>query len=260
MMPGPADDFARANARFWTGYTEEYLAEHGGTLGEEQLLWCPEGLTEDLAGLLGKVDGRDVLEVGCGAAQGSRWIAAHGGNATGIDISPGMLAAGRAAVEQAGLAVTLLEADARRLPFEDASFDTAFTAFGAIPFVPDPERIFLEVARVLRPGGRWVFSTSHPMRWVFADDPAPSHLRVVRPYFDREPYLETDEGGLAYAEFQHTLAALVGGLVAAGFRIERVLEPEWVEGNEHVWGSWSRERAPYVPGTLIVSARSERAD
>ncbi|HHW84206.1 MAG TPA: class I SAM-dependent methyltransferase [Actinomycetales bacterium] len=254
MTPGHADHYARANARFWTGYREDYLAEHGAVLGESHLLWCPEGLTEEDAGLLGDVAGLDVLEVGCGAAQGSRWVAARGGRATGVDLSPGMLRAAHDGVASSGLDVTLVEADARSLPFPPRSFDLAFTAFGAIPFVPDPERIFAEVARVLRPGGRWVFSTSHPMRWVFADDPSAQHIRVVRRYFDPEPYTEHRGGELVYAEFQHTLTDLVGGLLGAGFAIESVLEPEWVEGNEHVWGAWSKERAPFVPGTLIVSS------
>lgn len=248
------DEFARANARFWTGYREDYLAEHGGILGEAHLLWCPEGLTEESAGLLGDVAGLDVLEVGCGAGQGSMWVAARGGRATGIDLSPGMLEAAREAVGKSGLSVELVEADARELPFSDGSFDVAFTAFGAIPFVPDPERVFAEVSRVLRPGGRWVFATSHPMRWGFADDPSAEHIRVVRPYFDAEPYLEHRDGELTYAEFQHTFSAQVNGLVGAGFVIERVLEPEWVEGNDHIWGAWSPERAPWVPGTLIMAS------
>lgn len=248
------DVFGEANARFWTGYAEDYLAEHGETLGVSDLLWCPEGLYESEARLLGDVTGLDVLEVGCGAAQGSRWVASCGGRPTAVDLSPGMLSRARLLNLEADVSFPLVEADARDLPLPDDAFDLAFTAFGAIPFVPDPERIFVEVARVLRPGGRWVFSTSHPMRWGFADDPDPAHLRIVRPYFDEAAYLEHDEAGLAYAEFQHTFEELFAGLRAAGFRLTDVREPRWQPGHTHVWGAWSPERAPYVPGTLIVSA------
>ncbi len=69
--------------------------------------------------------------------------------------------------------VPLVQAGAERLPFRAASFDLACSAFGAVPFVADPGRVMAEVARVLRPGGRWVFAVNHPMRWVFSDDPGP---------------------------------------------------------------------------------------
>lgn len=245
------DDAGRANARFWSGYAQEYLAEHGSALGEIRLLWCPEGLTEDEAHLLGDVAGARVLEVGCGAAQGARWVAAHGGDVVATDIAPGMLAEARSLNRRTGVRVPLVEADARALPFADGAFDVAFTAYGAIPFVPDPERVFAEVSRVLRPGGRWVFSTCHPMRWVFADDPTVDGLRVVRRYFDAEPYTEGEEE-LEYAEFQHTVSDLVNGVLAAGMTVDQLLEPRWSPGNAHSWGAWSEERAPWVPGTVIL--------
>ena len=59
----------------------------------------------------------------------------------------------------------LVQADAQHLPFADASFDIVFTAFGAVPFVADSAAVMREAARVLEPGGRWVFATSHPTRW-----------------------------------------------------------------------------------------------
>lgn len=253
--PGGRDRFAAANATFWTSYAPEYLEEHGGVLGGADLLWCPEGWTEDEVGWLGDVEGLDVLEVGCGAAQGSRWVAANGGRPVAVDLSPGMLEAARAQAAATGIEVPLVLADARDLPFPNRSFDLVFTAFGAIPFVPDPDQIFSEVARVLRPGGRWVFTTSHPMRWVFADDPDPDHLRVVRPYLTGEPYLEAAGDRLTYAEFQHTVEDLVAGMHAAGFALTDLREPAWKPDHTHVWGAWSPERAPFVPGTLMMAGR-----
>lgn len=249
-----ADDAARANEHHWSTTAAEYIEEHGEFLGDVNLMWCPEGLTEDDLGLLGQLAGARVLEVGCGAAQGARWAARAGGDVVACDIAAGMLAQARLLGARTGIEVPLVRADARALPFATESFDVVFTAFGAIPFVPDPERIHAEVARVLRPGGRWVFSTTHPMRWVFADDPDVAHLRVVRPYFDAAPYAEYDDGVLAYAEFQHTLAEVVNGVIAAGLVLDEVVEPRWKAGNTASWGPWSAERAPFVPGTLLVRA------
>ena len=249
------DEAAQAHGRWWTENALDYHVEHGAFLGDADLRWCPEGVTEDTAGWLGPVRGARVLEVGCGAGQGSRWVARHGGHAVGCDVAEGMLAVGRRLNAATGLDVPLVAADARHLPFVDRSFDVVFTAFGAIPFVPDPGTIHREVARVLRPGGRWVFSTTHPMRWVFADDPSADHLRVVRPYFDADPYAEYHGAELEYAEYQHTMAELVGGVLRAGFVLEDLVEPRWVEGNTEVWGAWSAERAPWVPGTVVLRAR-----
>ncbi len=56
---------------------------------------------------------------------------------------------------------------------------------------PTRRHVMREVFRVLRPGGRWVFSVTHPMRWIFLDDPGEGGLVAVHSYFDRRPYVET---------------------------------------------------------------------
>jgi SAM-dependent methyltransferase len=249
--PAGAEESARGNRHWWDREAASYLAEHGGLLGRDAFVWGPEGLREEDAGLLGDVRGRDVLEVGCGAGQCTRWLAAHDARAVGLDLSAGML---HADGDRSG--ASFVQADARRLPFAAASFDLACSAYGAVPFVADPDRIMREVARVLRPGGRWVFSLTHPVRWAFPDDPGPAGLVADRSYFDRTPYVELDaDGTVLYAEHHRTLAGRVADLVAAGFVLERLLEPEWPEAADHVWGGWSPLRGRVLPGTLILAAR-----
>ena len=253
---GPAgpEESVRGNRRWWDREAPDYLAEHGAFLGDDDFVWGPEGLREADAGLLGEVAGRDVLEVGCGAAQCSRWLAAQGARVVGLDLSFGMLR--RAAARSATSGPGLVQADARALPFATGSFDLACSAYGAVPFVADPERIMTEVARVLRSGGTWVFSVTHPVRWAFADDPGPDGLVARRSYFDRTPYVELDEAGtVLYAEHHRTLGDRIAALVSAGFTVERVVEPEWPPRAEHVWGGWSPLRGRLLPGTLILTAR-----
>ncbi|HLS02168.1 MAG TPA: class I SAM-dependent methyltransferase, partial [Beutenbergiaceae bacterium] len=160
-----------------------------------------------------------------------------------------MIAQAQSLNASTGIDFPLTVADARRLPFDNASFDQAFTAFGAIPFVKNPQEVHREVFRVLRPGGVWTFATTHPMRWAFPDDP--DSLTVTRSYFDRTPYAETTAKG-TYAEFHRTLGDHINDVITCGFTIGRILEPEWVEGNTHVWGGWSPTRGTYLPGTLII--------
>ena len=254
-VPVPDDDGARATRAWWDANAAEYLAEHGDFLGAADFCWCPEGLREADAGLLGDVAGRRVLEVGAGAAQCSRWLAARGAAVVATDVSAGMLAQARRLSARTGAVVPLIQADARALPFADATFDVAFTAYGAIPFVADAERIHREVARVLRPGGRWVFATTHPMRWAFPDHPGEAGLTAFRSYFDRTPYVEFEGGTLAVAEYHRTVGDHVAQVVRAGFVVEALVEPEWPEDNRAVWGGWSPLRGSLLPGTLILVCR-----
>jgi SAM-dependent methyltransferase len=248
---GPAESVA-ANRRWWDSDAEPYLAEHGAFLGDARFVWCPEGLSEADAHLLGDVAGRRVLEVGCGAAQCSRWLLAAGAEPIGLDLSHGMLRQAQLLDRDTGLAVPVVQGDAQRLPFAGASFDLACSAYGAVPFVADSAAVMREVARVLRPGGRWVFSVTHPIRWCFPDDPGEPGLVARDPYFDRTPYVEQDAAGRAtYVEHHRTLGDRVREVVGAGLRLVDLVEPEWPEGDERTWGQWSPLRGRVLPGTAI---------
>jgi SAM-dependent methyltransferase len=249
-VDGPESE--RASRAWWDADAGDYLAEHGGDIGEVDFVWGPEGLREADARLLGEVAGADVLEVGCGSAPCSRWLATVGARPVALDLSGGMLAHAAALNRTTGIAVPLVQAGAEHLPFADASFDVACSAFGAVPFVAEPERVMAEVARVLRPGGRWVFAVNHPMRWMFSDDPGPDGLVVRQSYFDRTPYLEVDDAGRAtYVEHHRTLGDRVRDVVGAGLVLDAIVEPEWPEGRETVWGQWSPLRGALFPGTAI---------
>ncbi|MFJ4913692.1 MULTISPECIES: class I SAM-dependent methyltransferase [unclassified Streptomyces] len=241
---------SRASRGWWDRNADEYQNEHGTFLGDDRFVWGPEGLDETEAGLLGPLDdlaGLDILEIGAGAAQCSRWLAAQGARPVALDLSHRQL--------QHGLrigGVPLVQADAGVLPFRDGSFDLACSAYGAVPFVADPVQVFREVHRVLRPGGRWVFSVTHPVRWAFPDEPGPEGLSVAASYFDRTPYVEQDENGDAvYVEHHRTLGDRVRDVVAGGFRLVDLVEPEWPEWNSQEWGGWSPLRGSLIPGTAI---------
>lgn len=160
-----------------------------------------------------------------------------------------------AAAGRTGVSVPLVQADALALPFADSVFDIVCTAFGAIPFVADSAAAMREVARVLRPGGSWVFSVTHPMRWIFWDEPDETGLIARNSYFDRTPYVERDEAGtVTYIEQHRTIGDRVRELVGAGFVLRDIVEPEWPEGHEETWGQWSPLRGRLFPGTAIFVA------
>ena len=251
---GPAAS-RTANRRWWDFDADAYQDEHGAFLGDVDFVWCPERVREADVHLLGNVSGRRVLEVGCGAASCSRWLRTQHAEVVGFDLSAGMLRQARAADARAGIAVPLVQADACALPFADASFEIACSAFGAVPFVADSALLMREVARVLTAGGRWVFSVTHPVRWIFPDDPGERGLTAVQPYFDRSPYVEVDEAGEpAYVEHHRTLGDRLRELIAAGFRVLDVVEPEWPSDLTQEWGQWSPLRGAIFPGTAIFVA------
>jgi SAM-dependent methyltransferase len=153
-----------------------------------------------------------------------------------------------------GTRVPIVQADATRLPLIDACVDDACSAYGAVPFVADDAAVHREVARVLRPGGRWVFSVTHPVRWCFPDDPGPAGLVAREPYFDRTPYVEQDGGGRpTYVEHHRTLGDHVRAIVSSGLHLVDVIEPEWPPGHTRTWGGWSPLRGRLIPGTAIFS-------
>jgi SAM-dependent methyltransferase len=270
--PVDGEETRSANRAWWDGEAEDYYAEHGSFLGDSDFVWGPEGWTEAELDLLGVRDGMTVLEIGSGAAQCSRWLARHHDvRVVASDLSMGMLRtarrieapdpdgdtgsdAGGTASEASSPPLPLLQCDGLALPLADASVDRVFTAYGVVPFVADSGAVMAEAARVLRPGGRFVFSTSHPVRWAFPDDPGVGGLTAMSSYFDRTPYVESEAGIVTYAEHHRTLGDLVRQVVAAGLVLTDLVEPEWPERNASVWGGWSPLRGALLPGTAIVVA------
>jgi SAM-dependent methyltransferase len=254
--PVDESDSLRANRADWDRYADEYQATHGEFLGDAGFLWGPEGLREDDLAALGDVAGCDVLELGCGAGQCSRWVLQHGGRPVGLDVSLRQLQHSRRIDQDLETRVPTVCASAAALPFRDDAFDVVFSAFGALQFIADADALVMEVARVLRRGARLAFSITHPTRWMFPDDPGPGGLTATQSYWDRTPYVEVDDetGRTAYVEHHRTLGDWVRALSSAGFRLVDLVEPQWPDGHDRTWGGWSRERGLLTPGTAIFVA------
>ena len=100
-------------------------------------------------------EGKEVLEVGCGAGQGLGYLARKARRVVGGDITERLLRAARSYYKTR---IPLVQLDAQRLPFRDGSFDVVIL-FEAIYYLSDPESFIRESLRVLRDGGLLAISS-----------------------------------------------------------------------------------------------------
>jgi SAM-dependent methyltransferase len=144
----------------WSLVNEQFTDDDAAARWEEPgITWGLFRIPEEELGLLGDVTGLDVLELGCGTAYVSAWLARAGARPVAIDLSRAQLATARRCQERFGVRFPLLEADASAVPLSTSTFDLVVSEYGAAPWCP-PARWLPEAARLLRPGGRLVFLTN----------------------------------------------------------------------------------------------------
>jgi ubiquinone/menaquinone biosynthesis C-methylase UbiE len=198
------------------------------------------GIPERELRVLGDVAGKDVLELGCGAAQWSIALARRGARCTGLDISETQLAFAREKVREAGVEVRLVHAsgDASGLP--DASFDLVFADHGA-PGFADPRRVVPEVARLLRPRGRFAFNAATP--WLHACFDPEVHAvgtRLASDYFGMNRYEEGEmvEFALGYGDWIRLF--LANGLRVVDLVELQAPEDAWTTYESYAPPEWAR--------------------
>jgi SAM-dependent methyltransferase len=202
-------DHERQNRAFWDADADDYQAEHAADLDAAPRAWGVWRIPEVDLGVLGDVRGLDVLEYGCGDARWSVELAGEGARVVGLDQSRGQLRHARALVRDTERTVRLVCASGEAVPLADGAFDLVFCDHGAMSFC-DPDLSVAEVARLLRPGGRLVFSQTTPwpyLTWNFARDRIGRRLR--RSYFGMRRFDDGDGQGtvdfqLPYGEWIRT--------------------------------------------------------
>jgi len=126
-------------------------------------------MAETELGLLPDVDGKDVLEDGCGTACVSAWLSRRGARVVGLDNSPAQLATARRLQDAHALRLPLIHRIAEALPFADESFDPVICEYGAT-IRSDPYRWIREAARVLRSGGELILLDNSTLLMLCAND------------------------------------------------------------------------------------------
>jgi SAM-dependent methyltransferase len=192
--------------------------------------------------LLGALEGRRVLDAGCGPGLYAEELLNRGAQVVAVDGSWPMVELAR---ERIGARARVLQANlAEPLPFADAEFDVVLCAL-VIHHLPDRAATLREFFRVLRPGGHVVLSTQHPTAdW----------MRKGGSYFDvREEADDWDRDGAIFTVrfWREPLTSLCGAVVEAGFLIERLVEPLPADSMRERWPE-TYDRLRREPGFLAL--------
>ena len=182
MAPELSADALR-NREIWTQENAEYTGPKAlDTWRQEEIRWGVFQVPESEVGALPEVAGKDVVELGCGTAYFSAWLARRGARPVGVDVTPAQLATARQCQQELGIEFPLVEASAEDVPLPDASFDLALSEYGASIWC-EPDRWVAEAARLLRPGGDLVFLVNSTLAILCSPDEGKVAEQLQRPQF-----------------------------------------------------------------------------
>jgi SAM-dependent methyltransferase len=198
-----------------------------------------------LRAMLPPLDGRRVLDLGCGFGWFCRWARQNGAaSVLGVDVSERMLE--RAKAESDDAAITYARADLENLHVESSTFDLAYSSL-ALHYVENLDQLIVRVRAALVPGGRLIFSVEHPMFTApsqpdWSVDAAGRARWPVDGYLDEGPR-STDWLAKGVIKQHRTIATYVNLLLRSGFTLSHIdewgpseeqvaLHPEWVGGRE----------------------------
>jgi SAM-dependent methyltransferase len=220
---GELPEHVRRNRAVWDVWAADY-AEAGRRhwrAGEPS--WGIWSVPESQLGVFpDDVDGLDVIELGCGTAYVSAWLARRGARPVGIDNSERQLDTARALQREHGLDFPLLHGNAEEVPRPDASFDLAISEYGASIWC-DPYRWIPEAARLLRPGGRLIFLVGAVLAMLTLPDEENGVAgdRLVRPYFGMHRFEWSDDDSV---EFHLPHGEVIALLRRCGLQVQELIE------------------------------------
>lgn len=245
-------EYVLRNRAAWDSLSRDY-AESGRRSWQEEPSWGIWNIPEADIKLLPNVAGLDVIELGCGTAYVSAWLARRGAQVTGIDNSAAQLKTAHALQKEFKLSFPLIHGDAANVPLPDASFDLAISEYGASIWC-DPYHWIPEAARLLRPGGQLIFLVNGTILMLCEpdEDNVPANHHLVRDYFGmhRFEFPETNavEFHLGYGDWIRLLRA-------NGFQIENLVELRPAKGSSTHYSFVTADWAQRWPSEEVWIAR-----
>ena len=234
------------NRRHWDAIADDWAqgGEHGWSLPDPQ--WgCWHVPEAELQLLPRDMSNLDVIELGCGTAYFSAWMARRGARVVGIDNSERQLATARRLAGKYNIDLTLLHGNAEQVPYPDGSFDFALSEYGAAIWC-DPYAWIPEAHRLLRSGGVLVFLGHTPLAMVCTPPSgAPFEPILHRSYFELHrvdwTQLQVDPGGV---EFNLPVSGWFRLFKETGFDVLDYRELQAPEGSPDQFGipaQWAQQ-------------------
>jgi SAM-dependent methyltransferase len=184
-------------------------------------MWCiPQS---QLPVLPGDLAGATAVELGCGTAYVSAWLARRGARPVGVDISARQLATARRMQAEFGLRFPLVHGDAERVPLADACADLVISEYGASLWC-DPYRWIPEAARLLRPGGRLVFMAESALARMCLPEEGPATERLARDQFGLHQVARRGSSGTVYRHFTLPHGERIRLMAGCGLVVEDLIE------------------------------------
>lgn len=249
-------EHVQRNQRFWAEWSKDFARWAPKMWASETIHWGQYQVPDvELGALPASVDGLDVIELGCGTAYFSGWLARRGAKPVGIDISPEQLATARTLQQQFGIDFPLHLGNAEALPFDDASFDLAVSEYGAAIWC-DPYAWIPEAARVLRPGGELVFLGNSMLSMMCTPVDATVDVmaseRLERPQFGMHRFEWPDDESV---EFHLPHGEMIRLLRDSGFEVLDLIEIQAPAGTDRTHMSVTNDWARKWPSEEIWKAR-----
>jgi SAM-dependent methyltransferase len=222
-------DYVLHNREYWDKQAPEYVAAGERNWARQDPTWGIWSVAEsEIRMLPDDIQNRDAIELGCGTAYVSSWLARRGAKVVAIDNSERQLATAHRLQKEHGLDFPLIHGNAESVPYPDQSFDFAISEYGACLWA-DPRKWVAEAARLLRPGGRLHFLTN-AFQLVLCeeeDETKPAAERLLRPAFGMYCMTWPGDSGV---EFHPSHADWIRILRNAGFEIEELIDVRPPEG------------------------------
>jgi SAM-dependent methyltransferase len=219
-------DYVMANRLLWDSDAANWVESGERAWATDVIQWGTWGVPEVELNLLPPdMNGMRAIELGCGTAYVSAWMARRGATCVGIDNSEKQLATARRLAAEHGVELELIHGNAETVPCPDASFDFAVSEYGAAIWA-DPFKWIPEAHRLLRPGGRLVFLGHHPLAMLVIprEGDVVTDRTLRYPYFGIHRIDWSDSDGDSGTEFNLPISEWMRLFDRVGFDVESYQE------------------------------------